>query len=89
MRGEVASALFAAQVAKARLDGATETLAAATTTRQAQNERYRAGVSTLLELLDAEEVEQNARRSRIEAARDYDNARAQLLAVCGVIERIK
>lgn len=89
LKREVAEALFAAQIAKAQFDRATETLAAATTTRQAQNERYRAGVSTLLELLDAEEIEQNARRGRIEAARDYDLARAQLLAVCGTIERLK
>lgn len=89
MKAQVAEALYSAQIAKAMLDRATETLAAATTTRQAQNERYRAGVSTLLELLDAEEIEQNARRTRIEAARDYDGSRARLLAVCGVIDRIK
>ncbi len=89
LKAQVAEALYAAQVAKAQLDRATETLAAATTTRQAQNERYRAGVSTLLELLDAEELEQNARRGRIEAARDYDLARAQLLAVCGTIDKVR
>lgn len=89
LKQKVAEALFSAQIAKAQLDRATETLAAATTTRQAQNERYRAGVSTLLELLDAEELEQNARRQRIEAARDYDLARAQLLAVCGTIDKIR
>ncbi len=89
MKADVAEAHYAAQIAKTMLERATEMLAAASTTRQAQNERYRAGVSSLLELLDAEEIEQNARRSRIEAARDYDAARARLLAVCGVIERIK
>ncbi len=89
MKADVAEAHYGAQIAKTMLDRATEMLAAATTTRQAQNERYRAGVSTLLELLDAEEIEQGARRSRIEAARDYDAARARLLAVCGVIERVK
>jgi outer membrane protein TolC len=89
LKAQVAEALFAAQIAKAQLDRATETLAATTTTRQAQNERYRAGVSTLLELLDAEELEQNARRQRIEAARDYDIARANLLAVCGTIDKLR
>ncbi|MFT3921668.1 MAG: TolC family protein [Myxococcales bacterium] len=89
LKAQVAEALYGAQIAKAQLDRATETLAAATTTRQAQNERYRAGVSTLLELLDAEELEQNARRSRIEASRDYDIARAQLLSVCGTIEQLR
>jgi|GEM_PF-2621796 len=89
VKQKVAEALYTAQIAKAQLDRATETLAAAATTRQAQNERYRAGVSTLLELLDAEELEQNARRGRIEASRDYDIARANLLAVCGTIDKLK
>lgn len=89
LKDQVAQALYSAQIAKAQLDRANETLAAATTTRQAQNERYRAGVSTLLELLDAEEIEQNARRARIEASRDYDVARAALLSVCGTIDGLK
>lgn len=88
LRGEVADALYAVQRAKAQLDMAEEMLTAASTTREAQNQRYRAGVATLLELLDAEEVEQRARLTRLEAARDYDLVRARLLATCGLLTRL-
>jgi outer membrane protein TolC len=88
VRAQVAEAAYTAQRAKAQLDQAAEVLVSATTTRVAQNQRYRAGVATLLDLLDAEDIEQRARMTRIEASRDYDLSRARLLAVCGAIERI-
>ncbi len=61
---------------------------AAQVTRVAQNERYRAGVASLLDLLDAEGVEQNARRQHIESLRDHRLARVRLLAICGQLERL-
>jgi multidrug efflux system outer membrane protein len=88
LRAEVAEATYAALRAQAQLAQAEEILSAASTARQAQNERYRAGAATLLELLDAEEIEQRARVTRIEVERDYHALRAALLAVCGVSERL-
>jgi outer membrane protein len=83
LRGQVVDAVFAVERAKKELERATEVLGAAAATREAQLGRYKAGVASLLELLDAESLEQNARLTRIETSRDYDVARARLLAVVG------
>jgi outer membrane protein len=85
LRGQVVDAVFAVERAKKELERATEVLGAAAATREAQLGRYKAGVASLLELLDAESLEQNARLTRIETSRDYDVARARLLAVVGAL----
>jgi outer membrane protein TolC len=69
--------------ARIELERAAEILRASEETRVAQNGRYRAGVASLIELLDAEGQEQQARRRRIEAQRDYQLASARLLWVSG------
>ncbi|HEX5659424.1 MAG TPA: TolC family protein [Polyangiales bacterium] len=88
VRAEVVDAAYQVQRARALVDQATQILAAAEAARTAQNERYRAGVASLLDLLDAEGVEQNARRQRIEAERDHRIARVRLLALCGEIDQL-
>jgi len=88
IRAEEVDASYGVRRAHAQLEQATQVLEAARATRAAQQERYGAGTASLLELLDAEALEQSARRARIEAARDYDLARARLLAVCGMLGRL-
>jgi outer membrane protein TolC len=88
VRAEVVDAAYAVQRTRAQLEQTTQVLAAAQATRVAQNERYRAGAASLLDLLDAEGLEQNARRQRIEAERDHRVARLALLAACGQLELI-
>jgi outer membrane protein TolC len=88
VRTQTIDAVYAVQRAKTELERAHELLAGARATREAQLERYKAGVASLLELLDAESLEQNARLSRIEAARDYDVARVRLLSACGGLEQL-
>jgi outer membrane protein TolC len=88
VRAEVVDAAYQVQRTRALVDQATQILAAAQAARTAQNERYRAGVASLLDLLDAEGVEQNARRSRIEAERDHRIARVRLLALCGETDKL-
>jgi outer membrane protein TolC len=83
VRAEVVEAAYAVQRTRAQLEQARQVLAAAQATRTAQNERYRAGAASLLDLLDAEAIEQNARRQRIEAEREHRIARLALLASCG------
>jgi outer membrane protein len=73
--------------AKTELDRSTAVLAAAGITREAQNGRYRAGLASMLELLDAESLEQDARQRRIAAERDYRIAEANLYAACGLLKR--
>jgi outer membrane protein TolC len=85
VQNEAVAAAYAAQREEARLAQAEQVLAGAEVTRKAQNERYRAGVATLLELLDAEQVEQTARVSRIEAQRDFAVARARHASACGTL----
>jgi outer membrane protein TolC len=85
VRAEVVDAAYQVQRTRAMLEQATQVLAAAEAARTAQNERYRAGVASLLDLLDAEGIEQTARRQRIEAERDQRIARVRLLAACGAI----
>lgn len=74
--------------AKTERDRAVAVLEAARVTREAQNGRYRAGLASLLELLDAENLEQDARRRRIESDRDYQIAGARLLSSCGLLPRL-
>lgn len=88
LRREVVAAHYALATAATRLEQAVAILSVAEVTRESQNERYRAGVSSLLELLDAEDVEQRARQGRIEAELAYLTAQASLLTSCGLIERL-
>jgi len=87
VRAEAVAAAYAVLQQKAALDRSEQMLAAARVMREAQLERYRAGVASMLELLDAEGIEQTARVNRIEAARDHDLARMRLLSVCGVLSK--
>jgi outer membrane protein len=83
---ESVAAFYALQRAKLERERAIEVLLAAGATREAQNDRYRVGVGSLLELLDAENLEQDARQRRIEAERDEAITAARLLATCGLME---
>lgn len=88
IRGEAVETAYAAQRSRAQLEQAEQVLEAARATRTAQHERYGAGMASLLELLDAEALEQTARRSRIEAVRDNELARARVLGATGTVERL-
>lgn len=83
--GEAVAAFYGLQRAKLERERAIEVLLTAGATREAQNDRYRVGVGSLLELLDAESLEQDARLRRIEAERDEAIASARLLAACGLM----
>jgi outer membrane protein TolC len=90
VRAEAVDAAYAAVRTRQQVEQANQVLEAAGVARTAQQQRYRAGVASLLELLDAESIEQTARRARIEAQRDHDLARARVLAVCGTLsERVR
>jgi outer membrane protein len=84
---EAVETSFLLQRAKTELDRAEAVLAAGRVTREAQNGRYRAGLASMLELLDAENLEQVARQQRIQAERDYRIASARLWAACGLLKR--
>jgi outer membrane protein TolC len=88
IKAEVADASFAVERTQAELERATQVLAAAGAAREAQNGRYQTGVASLLELLDAEAVEQNARFDRIQAERDHQIANVRLLAATGLIRQL-
>lgn len=83
--GEAVGAYYAFERAKVLRERAVAVLEAAQVTREAQNGRYAAGLASLLELLDAEELEQRARQARIEAERDEVIAVAQLQSACGLL----
>jgi outer membrane protein len=68
---------------KIELERAGAVMHASEAARDAQNGRYRAGLASLLELLDAENLAQEARRARIEAERDHRLAGARLLWATG------
>jgi outer membrane protein len=87
VQSEAVDASYRALRQKVMLEQTEQVLASAQVARTSQNERYRAGVATLLELLDAEQVEQSARLARIEAQREFDIARARLASAVGVIAR--
>lgn len=82
---DAVAAFHALTRAKLQRERAIEVLRAAQLTREAQLDRYRVGVGSLLELLDAENLEQSARQGRIEAERDEAIAAARLLATCGLM----
>jgi outer membrane protein TolC len=88
IKAEAADAAHGVQAARAQSELTAQLIAAAQVTRTVQEQRYRGGQASLLELLDAEELEQRARRQRIEADRDLQLARVTLLAACGLTERL-
>jgi outer membrane protein len=85
---QAVAAAYAAARANSELERAIAVLHASETTREVQNGRYRAGVASMLELLDAENLEQQARRRRIEAERDHYLAGARLLWASGRLEAL-
>jgi len=85
IRTEAAQSFFAHQKAQASYEQATQVLASAAEALRAQSDRYRAGIASLLELLDAQNIEQQARGNVILAKRDVDLSRVRLLAACGVL----
>ena len=80
---EAVAAAHAVQRAKIELERAVAVQRASEVTREAQNGRYRAGLASMLELLDAENLAQQTRRERIEAERDHKLAGARLLWASG------
>jgi outer membrane protein TolC len=69
--------------AKIDLERAVAVLRASEVARDAQNGRYRAGLASMLELLDAENLAQQSRRASIEAERDHRLAGVRLLWASG------
>jgi outer membrane protein TolC len=80
---EAVAASHAVARAKIELERAVAVLHASEGAREAQNGRYRAGLASMLELLDAENLAQQARRASIEAQRDHQLAGARLLWASG------
>ena len=87
IESEAVGAFYTLSRARIWHQRAVAVLEAAKVTRDAQNGRYRAGLGSLLELLDAEDLEQQARQARIEAQRDEVIASARLQAACGLLVR--
>lgn len=73
--------------AREALAQAIQILEAATSARDAQSRRYEAGEASLLELLDAEQVEQDARSRRILAQRELSLARIALMDALGTLKQ--
>jgi len=80
---EAVAASHAVLRAKIELERAVAIMRASESAREAQNGRYRAGLASMLELLDAENLAQQARRASIEAERDNQIAGARLLWASG------
>lgn len=83
IESEAVQAYFTHERMRTERERAVAILADAQIAREAQHGRYMAGVASLLELLDAEDLEQTARQRRIEATRDQAIAQVRLLAACG------
>jgi len=87
---EVGAEIVAAQLgvlrARAMQERAARMLKAAEITRDVQNQRYSAGIGSLLELLDAESIEQGARRERINAERELQLSYVRFLSARGEVE---
>jgi outer membrane protein len=84
-RGQAALAHIELTRASAELEQAQKILEAARVTREAQHRRYSVGEASLLELLDAEAVEQEARARRILSLRDRELACIRLLDAAGLL----
>lgn len=86
VRRDAVEAAYLVKRTRIQLSQATRLLVAAEASRSAQLERYRAGVASLLELLDAEGLEHTARRQRIEAERAHHLGRIQLLTEVAALD---
>lgn len=87
VRTEAVQAFFTHDKAQASYEQFTQVLASAAQALGAQSERYRMGIASLLELLDAQNIEQQVRGNLILAQRDVNLARVRLLAACGMLGR--
>jgi outer membrane protein len=85
---EAVAASYVAEQARNEVDRAGAVVEGTEAIREAQNERYRAGVGSIVELLDAEALEQEARAERILSHRDYAIAGTRLLSACGLLARL-
>ena len=83
---EAVRAYYAVERARIEQRRAEAMLESAHKARAAQKGRYLAGMSSLLELLDAEDLEQRARSRRIAAKRDAAISVMRLLAACGQLQ---
>ncbi len=80
---EVENAYLSATEANARIETATAAVAAAQVAADAAQERYRAGVGTVIEVTDAEQNLRQAEADRVRALYDYNSAVAALRAAIG------
>jgi outer membrane protein TolC len=75
--------IAALQTAYTQIDIATTNVAATTEDLRVQQERYRVGASTILDLLTSEASLTQAKTNRVQARFNYNIARAQLEALVG------
>ncbi len=80
---ETRSAWFAREAARARLDAATQAIEVATRSHEIVEDRYQNGLATLVELLQAATVLDDARVRRLVAARDHHLADTALRLAAG------
>jgi outer membrane protein TolC len=85
IRAEVVDTVIALQRAQAVVEQVAKVREAADLAYAAQRERYQAGHASLLELLDAQSIEQSARQQAIEAERDHCLARLRMLGATGAL----
>ena len=80
---DVENAYLAAQEANARIDVAEAAVTSARVSRDAAQERYIAGVGTVLEVTDAEQRLRQVEADQVKASYDYNTALAALQAAVG------
>jgi outer membrane protein TolC len=80
---EVEDAYLSAAEANARIETAAAAVTAAQVAADAAQERYRAGVGTVIEVTDAEQNLRQAEADRVKALYDYNSAVAALKAAIG------
>jgi outer membrane protein len=80
---EVENAYLSAMEANARIDAATAATTSARVSRDAAQEKYAAGVGTVIEVTDAEQKLRQAEADEVKAYYDYNIALAALRAAIG------
>ncbi|MFZ5562508.1 MAG: TolC family protein [Thermodesulfobacteriota bacterium] len=83
---EVRQAFFSAQSAWQRIAVARQAVALAEEALRIVSNRYAGGLMTMVDLLDAQTADQQARTLYFQALHDYKAARIQLAAAAGVID---
>lgn len=83
VRASAEQLLGQVRLARERIALAEQSVAVAAEDLRMQQERYRLGVSTMLELLSSQEALADAERGRVDARFDYRLARAELQALAG------